>query len=198
MQSILDYETVDYDKINNALVIIDQTQLPGKITLISLHTAEEIWNAIYQLKVRGAPAIGVASAIGLAVLAKEIKYDTIDTFFEDIRDYKGGYNFFFPPYSVLFWHNADKKGYIKPYLDAKKYFVKKAIQLNHNVYDFQSEELIGDLDNYTDTTHYKPEINDWMTKCFYNNSNLVNDEITAENETKLLSILQKFSINNHY
>ena len=88
MQSILDYETVDYDKINNALVIIDQTQLPGKITLISLHTAEEIWNAIYQLKVRGAPAIGVAAAIGLAVLAKQIKYDTIDTFFEELQKKK--------------------------------------------------------------------------------------------------------------
>ena len=122
----------------------------------------------------------------------------IDKFFEDLKDCKDKYNFFFPPYSVLFWHNADKKGYIKQYLDAKRYFVTKAIQQNHNVYDFQAEEFICDLDNYKDTTHYKPEINDWMTKCFYNNSNLVNDEITAENETKLLSILQKFSINNHY
>ena len=75
--------------------------------------------------------------------------------------------------------------------------MSKAIQQNHNVYDFQAEELIGDLDNYKDTTHYKPEINDWMTRCFYNNNNLVNNETIAENETKLLNILQKFSINNH-
>ena len=53
--------------------------------------------------------------------------------------------------------------------------MKKAIQQNHNVYDFQAEELIGDLDNYKDTTHYKPEINDWMIRCFYNNNNLVNN-----------------------
>lgn len=103
MQSIIDYETVDYDKINNALVIIDQTQLPGKITLISLHTAEEIWNAIYQLKVRGAPAIGVAAAIGLAVLAKQIKYDTIDTFFEELQKKKEYLNSARPTAVNLSW-----------------------------------------------------------------------------------------------
>lgn len=69
MRSILDYETVAYDESRNALVIIDQTKLPGNIELVSLTTAQEIWDAIYLLKVRGAPAIGVAAAIGLAVLA---------------------------------------------------------------------------------------------------------------------------------
>ncbi|MDR3313235.1 MAG: S-methyl-5-thioribose-1-phosphate isomerase [Oscillospiraceae bacterium] len=65
-------DTVAFDQQNNRLVIIDQTLLPGELRLLSLHTVEEIEHAIKTLQVRGAPAIGVAAAIGLAVLAKEI------------------------------------------------------------------------------------------------------------------------------
>lgn len=71
-KSILDYETVELDDDDNSVVIIDQTRLPGKTELIRLHTAQEIWDAIYLLKVRGAPAIGVAAAFGIYVLSKEI------------------------------------------------------------------------------------------------------------------------------
>ena len=71
-KSILDYETVDLDDGDNSVVIIDQTRLPGRTEIIRLHTAKEIWDAIYLLKVRGAPAIGVAAAFGIYVLAKAI------------------------------------------------------------------------------------------------------------------------------
>ena len=64
-KTILDYETVDFNKEENCLVIIDQTLLPGKTEIIELKTAQEIWDAIYLLKVRGAPAIGVAAAFGI-------------------------------------------------------------------------------------------------------------------------------------
>lgn len=61
-KNIRDYETVALDEENDAIVIIDQTKLPGATELISLKTGEEIWDAIYLLKVRGAPAIGVTAA----------------------------------------------------------------------------------------------------------------------------------------
>lgn len=69
---IIDYETVDLGVDDRCVVIIDQTKLPGKTEIIELHTAKEIWDAIYLLKVRGAPAIGVAAAFGIYVLAKQI------------------------------------------------------------------------------------------------------------------------------
>ncbi|MBQ4300073.1 MAG: S-methyl-5-thioribose-1-phosphate isomerase [Lachnospiraceae bacterium] len=72
----MDIDTVALDEENKALVIIDQTKLPGTIELISLTEAKEIWDAIYLLQVRGAPAIGVAAAIGMYVLAA--RYDTTD------------------------------------------------------------------------------------------------------------------------
>ena len=71
-KTILDYETVDLDIETDELVIIDQTLLPGKTEIIRLKTAQEIWDAIYLLRVRGAPAIGVAAAFGIYILAKQI------------------------------------------------------------------------------------------------------------------------------
>ena len=79
----MDYDTVRLDAENNAVVIIDQTKLPGKIEIISLHTAQEIWNAIYLLQVRGAPAIGVAAAYGIYVLAKRMDTEDYDTFYRE-------------------------------------------------------------------------------------------------------------------
>ena len=71
-KTILDYETVALDTETDELVIIDQTLLPGTTRIIRLSRAQEIWDAIYLLKVRGAPAIGVAAAIGIYILAKQI------------------------------------------------------------------------------------------------------------------------------
>ena len=82
-KSIMEYETVELDDENSALVILDQTKLPGSAELISLHTGEEIWEAIYLLKVRGAPAIGVAAAFGIYLLAEQIRTDVYDIFYEE-------------------------------------------------------------------------------------------------------------------
>lgn len=82
MQSanILDYDTVRLDDEHDAVVIIDQTKLPGAIEEIFLHTAQEIWDAIYLLKVRGAPAIGVAAAYGIYILSKQIRAEDYESF----------------------------------------------------------------------------------------------------------------------
>ena len=49
------------------LLILDQTQLPGRAEYVELTTKEDVWDAIYRLRVRGAPAIGVAAAYGAYV-----------------------------------------------------------------------------------------------------------------------------------
>lgn len=79
----MDYDTVRLDEAEESLVIIDQTKLPGKIELLSLKTAQEIWDAIYLLKVRGAPAIGVAAAYGIYLLAKQIRTEDYDMFYQE-------------------------------------------------------------------------------------------------------------------
>lgn len=84
--NILDYETVALDSEKNCLLIIDQTLLPGQTKIIELRSAKEIWEAIYLLKVRGAPAIGVAAAMGIYVIAVDLFEEMKSSGKEDDRD----------------------------------------------------------------------------------------------------------------
>lgn len=102
-KNIMEYETVALDDENSALVILDQTLLPGKAELISLHTGEEIWDAIYLLKVRGAPAIGVAAAFGIYLLAKGIDTQDYDVFYEEFCKQKDYLNSARPTAVNLSW-----------------------------------------------------------------------------------------------
>lgn len=102
-KSILDYETVAMDDENSALVIIDQTQLPYNTEILSLTKQKEIWNAIYLLQVRGAPAIGVAAAIGIYLAAKEIQADTYEDFYEQFKKAKEYLASARPTAVNLFW-----------------------------------------------------------------------------------------------
>ena len=85
---LLDFDTVALDFVREensgqqkpALEIIDQTQLPGELEFLFLTELEEIREAIYLLKVRGAPAIGVAAAIGIYVIADRIETQDFSEF----------------------------------------------------------------------------------------------------------------------
>jgi methylthioribose-1-phosphate isomerase len=59
-----------YDDRRDEVRLLDQRLLPGEETWLSLVTADEVADAIRTLAVRGAPAIGVAAAYGLAVEAR--------------------------------------------------------------------------------------------------------------------------------
>ncbi len=102
-KNIMEYETVALDDVNDALVILDQTKLPGKAELVSLHTGEEIWEAIYLLKVRGAPAIGVAAAFGIYLLAKRIQTQDYDVFYHEFCKQKEYLNSARPTAVNLSW-----------------------------------------------------------------------------------------------
>jgi methylthioribose-1-phosphate isomerase len=69
---------------DNKLVIIDQTQLPGKLVHLELHGYQDVVSAIKTMKVRGAPAIGVAAAYGIALGAQHIKTDDKAKFLGDL------------------------------------------------------------------------------------------------------------------
>ncbi len=53
--------------VDGYLVLIDQTLLPTEFREIACRTVETVWEAIKSLRVRGAPAIGVAAAYGVCV-----------------------------------------------------------------------------------------------------------------------------------
>lgn len=84
MQLLSDLITVRMDEEGEALVVLDQTRLPGEEVYAELRTAEEIREAIYLLKVRGAPAIGVAAAYGLALCARKIEAEDWAAFYREL------------------------------------------------------------------------------------------------------------------
>lgn len=102
-KTVLDYETVALDEKRLELVILDQTRLPGRTELIRLKTAQEIRDAIYLLKVRGAPAIGVAAAFGIYILAEQIGTRNYDEFLSEFRAQKAYLNSARPTAVNLSW-----------------------------------------------------------------------------------------------
>lgn len=95
--------TVRLTPDRQSLDIIDQTLLPGTIRRISLNTKEEIWEAIKKLRVRGAPAIGVSAAYGMAVLSSRIEADTFEAFYQEFKALKDYLASSRPTAVNLFW-----------------------------------------------------------------------------------------------
>ena len=100
---ILSIDTVALDEERKALKIIDQTKLPGTVEVLYLTGQEEIYQAIYLLKVRGAPAIGVAAAIGLYLAALEIDESSYDNFYKRFSKAKNYLASSRPTAVNLFW-----------------------------------------------------------------------------------------------
>lgn len=81
-------ENVILEEETDRVVILDQTKLPGQREFIELKTAGDFYDAIFQLKVRGAPAIGICAGFGMYVLAKQIEADSYVEFIKQFRSYK--------------------------------------------------------------------------------------------------------------
>ena len=62
--------------LHGRLEIIDQTLLPGEFRIITCDSVQCTWEAIKQLKVRGAPAIGIAAAMGVVVGVRDVPPDS--------------------------------------------------------------------------------------------------------------------------
>lgn len=104
-KNIMDFDTVALDDAKGALVIIDQTKLPNELKILELTELKDIWEAIYLLRVRGAPAIGVAAAIGIYLAARQISagdndFNTFYSKFTEAKDYLASSR---PTAVNLFW-----------------------------------------------------------------------------------------------
>ena len=76
----------------NSVRIIDQTQLPGKLVYIDCREVKTLWQAIKELKVRGAPALGIAAAYGVLLGIKHFRGTTTVQFARqvcEVCDYIG-------------------------------------------------------------------------------------------------------------
>lgn len=78
-------ENVHLTPAEDALEIIDQTLLPGEKKLIQLKNRDELYEAIFSLRVRGAPAIGIFAGYALYVLARSIPAPDFSHFYAALQ-----------------------------------------------------------------------------------------------------------------
>lgn len=81
----LELDTARMSDDGSALLILDQTLLPTTVKVLSLTRAKDIWEAIKTLRVRGAPAIGVAAAYGAALSARQSEADNVPALLNELH-----------------------------------------------------------------------------------------------------------------
>ena len=78
----MSFRTIEWR--DNKVVMIDQTRLPGEEVYNEYADFQSVAEAIRGMIIRGAPAIGVAAAMGIALGAREIIADTHESFFRQL------------------------------------------------------------------------------------------------------------------
>ncbi|TJX14220.1 S-methyl-5-thioribose-1-phosphate isomerase [Tissierella creatinini] len=85
------------------MYIIDQTKLPTELEVIGIDNVKDCWDAIKVLKVRGAPAIGIAAAYGAYIGVKESRADNFNDFYKEFKEVKDYLASSRPTAVNLFW-----------------------------------------------------------------------------------------------
>ena len=83
--------------------LINQKELPLKYEIINCSTYQEVAEAIKKMKIRGAPAIGVTAAFGMALAAYSSKAGTTGEFIKDMKKAKNCLILTRPTAVNLFW-----------------------------------------------------------------------------------------------
>ncbi len=103
MSEIKGPEPVRLDDDDGSLVILDQTLLPNEVAFLRLKTQREIWEAICELKVRGAPAIGIAAAYGVYLAVRDFPAGDFASLLAEFRAAKAYLASSRPTAVNLFW-----------------------------------------------------------------------------------------------
>jgi len=101
MEDFFTLRTVEWN--HDSVKMIDQTLLPGRFLYRSFSSWEEVADAIRRMVVRGAPAIGVAAAMGVALAAVQSKAKTKEQLLRDMEAAAAGLRSTRPTAVNLFW-----------------------------------------------------------------------------------------------
>ena len=134
--------------VNNVSRMVDQTLIPYEYKMVDIKTAKEMFDAIRTMIVRGAPAIGIAGAHGLALAAMEIAAKTNDKeeFIEKLKQYAEYLKSSRPTAVNLMWA-VDKqfelaKNSEKSVDETVKMLIENGIKLENE--DIEINKKIGD------------------------------------------------------
>ncbi len=89
--------------LNGVARLIDQTRLPNEVTFLDVRDVETMWEAIKMLRVRGAPAIGVAAALGMVLAVRNCTPTCRDEFVAEVDRAAAYLNSSRPTAVNLFW-----------------------------------------------------------------------------------------------
>lgn len=106
MDELMQITHIDNVKLSDdkcSVIIIDQTKLPSVTEYLTLSTAKDLYDAIFELKVRGAPAIGICAGFGIYVLARTIEAEDYGTFYQKFKEYQEYLNSSRPTAVNLSW-----------------------------------------------------------------------------------------------
>lgn len=70
---------------NGKIKIIDQTKLPHRLSFLYIDSIEKLKEAICKMKIRGAPALGVAAAFGVALGVQDSKTEDLEKLREEVK-----------------------------------------------------------------------------------------------------------------
>ncbi len=107
------------------------------------------------------------------------------------------YTFVLPPYSALYWFNAQKSGYYDNFFEFV-YYLNKKIEEYPNVklaFFFDVNDII-DLNLYTDITHFSPVLSDKVLKNIGNSDYLLNSSNIDCKLQRLDSLVNVFAGDN--
>ena len=132
-------ENVALSEYGKAVVILDQTQLPNRTEFLTLGTAKDLYDAIYKLQVRGAPAIGICAGYGMYVLANAYETDDYDTFLEQFRKDKAYLDSSRPTAVNLSWALNRMEKVVLDHADASVAEIKQL--LHDEAVQIQAEDI---------------------------------------------------------
>lgn len=107
------------------------------------------------------------------------------------------FKIFFPPYSILDWDSANQTNLIDDKIAVTKQVMQDLLQYeNVEMYYFQNiEEIVTNLNNYKDYSHYNEEINYYIFECMCKTGN---HRITEQNYLEEIEKMYNLAVNYDY
>ena len=95
---------------------------------------------------------------------------------------------FIPPYSILYWNNVITENQLDAVMNQYRFAAGELLSYdNVRLFYFQDmEEVVTDLNNYADYTHYHPDINRYMAECFKSGEHEIADVQAFEKELGIM------------
>ncbi len=133
--------------VDGKVKLIDQTLLPGELKFIYCDNKECMWEAIKTLRVRGAPAIGIAAAMGVILGIRNVQAENFNDFFlklQEVTTYLGTSR---PTAVNLFWalermERVAQAFHTEPVKTIKEFLFKEALEILEE--DKDSSKRIGE------------------------------------------------------